>query len=159
MEYKPLHSNFEQLQDEAIERVFDGQKAVEDIKDLMAREIDLWVQAILKEHVEEVEVQTWSGDNDCPVHVFFSAGDKQTETCIDMFSRRIPFTEILDGFDDWDDLGMNTEIEPESVRKLAGQIKAFADRLYQRADEIEKENAEWEQKWALNNPTSVEAKD
>ena len=63
------------------------------------------MEAILKERVEDVKVWTLPGNEACPINVIFSAGEKVLpDGSVDMFSREVALTKILDDFDWWTEL-------------------------------------------------------
>jgi hypothetical protein len=147
MKYKPKYSNFDEMQDEIAERLMEAKNTLEDVKDAIAKEVDEYVEAILREQVEETEVTLQPGEGECPIDVMFAAGEKvDSKGRIDLFHRKVPLIELLDGFKWWDELGPFTDTKPKEIRHLADRMSSFAVRLRQTADRVEQEAVEDERK-------------
>jgi hypothetical protein len=145
MKYQPKYSNFTEIQSDVAERLLDVHGEIEAIKDVIAEEIDAFVEAIMKEQLEEAHVWTVTHRAPALIDVMFSAGEKKLDNGIDLFARQIPLIDIIEEFNWWDELG---EYEPKEIRALADRIQVFVDKIRATADKTERENAEHEARWA-----------
>lgn len=130
MKYKPRQSNFEEFSDEVVGRILEAKATIEDVKDAIAREIDEYVEAVINEHVEDMQVFP-AQTAPYPV-ICFSLGEGHTKDGrTDLFYKDEPLKDILESLD-------FEEFEESShAISLAETFESLALQCRERATKIE----------------------
>lgn len=98
MKYKPRQTNFEEFSDEVVGRILEAKATIEDVKDAIAKEIDEYVDAVFKEHLESANVFV-NQTAPRPVICFSLGEDNKADGSVDLFYKDVSLEEILDGLD------------------------------------------------------------
>lgn len=134
MKYKPRQSNFEAFGDEIAGRVLEAKATIEDVKDAIAKEIDEYIDAILKEHLDAASVYPATTAPN-PVICFSLGEDHQKDGQITIFYKDVPLKEILE------ELDLEEFEESADAIRLAEMLESLAKQCRDKADEISKEAA------------------
>lgn len=134
MKYKPRQSNFDEFGDEVAGRILEAKSTIEDVKDAIAKEIDEYVDAIIKEHLDEAKVYPAATAPD-PIICFSLGEDHPPNGLVTIFYKDIPLKDILE------ELDLDEFEKSSDAIRLAEMLELLAKQCREKADEISKEMA------------------
>jgi hypothetical protein len=147
MKYIPRNSNFVDMQDEFADELASGCRTyldgLEAFKDVVAKYIDSYLDAIIKEHLEERKFFAYcNGKN--PVVMFMLGENKLPDGQVDGFYTERPLSDLLD------EIGAEVrEVEEaEDAAAVALMFESVAAKFREREKAIPTEQAEWEKRYA-----------
>ena len=101
MKYIPRNSNFVDMQDEFADELASAcqtyRGGLEDFKDAVAKYIDGYLDAIIKEHLEERQFMVTCGET--PSIMFCLGENKLPDGTVDLFYTDRPLLQVLDSLD------------------------------------------------------------
>ena len=144
MKYKPRNSNFVDMQDEFADELASAcrtyRDGLEEFKDVVAKYIDGYLDAIIKEHLEERQFMACCGKEPS---IMFCLGENQlSDGTTDLFYTDRPLREVLDGLDP-------KELdEADHAAATAVMFEELAARFRVREQEIIREDEEFAARYA-----------
>lgn len=139
MKYKPLNSNFDELQEETARELLAAfvpfGKALETVKDVIAETIDQYLEAIITQQLAERRFITFSGGPDPAIMFCLGDNNKPDEEQTDLFYTETSLSHLLS------ELDPEESEESEHADKVASMLEGVASKYRKRQAELKAEEA------------------